>query len=398
MKKLIYLFLTVLIVACSDDNGNSDPNCIPQDFNNDNSSPWEGPFLGTDETVAYIPDYYAVYYYFVVKELQDLYIQINGKYGNARYMSYNIYDASTLSNTGDGSLLDKEISPYCDSNNPFSSGDNNGVLTNYSLNILSTSLGLDNELIFSEEIDSLVVMLRYYVPVDSNGEIAGTELPSIVGKKTDMSGEIDLSFAQIQNPDTGPIAGQLTIMAEVVSAVTDSIGFWRLDSSNLLPNYDNKYLIGPAVCSEDQLAIIKFKPPTFNTANDITQSKDVRYWSLNIGDRQTFTYNGIKDEDAIIADDGWCYIVFGRPNSEVESKCVLRSYNYVEWNVPSDIGIIIYRNMLGNSLFEGWLENVPVLTLNPFTPGTALESLAPNWINDYGPRGIRVNVTDFLID
>jgi hypothetical protein len=54
--------------------------------------------------------------------------------------------------------------------------------------------------------------------------------------------------------------------------------------------------------------------------------------------------------------------------------------------------------MLGNSLFEGWLENVPVLTLNPFIPGTALESLAPNWINDYGPRGIRVNVTDFLID
>jgi hypothetical protein len=397
MKKGIYLFLGLLIVACSSDDGNSDSNCIPLDFNNDNSSRWEGPFLGTDDTVTYIPDYYAVYYYFVVKELQDLYIQINGKYGNARYMSYNIYDANSLSNTGDGSILDKEITPYCDSYNPYSAVDN-GNSTNYNVNIVSTSLGLDNELIFSEEIDSLVVMLRYYVPEDSNGEIAGIELPSIVGEKTDMSGEIDLSFAQIQNPDTGPLAAKLTIMAEVVSTLTDSIGFWKLDSSNLLANNDNEYLIGPAICSEDQLAIIKFKPPTYNTANDITQSKDVRYWSLNIGDRQTFTYNGIKDEDAIIADDGWCYIVFGRPNNEVESKCAIRNYNYVEWNVPSDIGVIIYRNMLGNSLFEGWLGNVLPLTLNPLEQGTVLEYLAPNFINDYGPRGIRVNVTDFLID
>ena len=63
MKKGIYLFLGLLIVACSSDDGNSDSNCIPLDFNNDNSSRWEGPFLGTDDTVAYIPDYYAVYYY-----------------------------------------------------------------------------------------------------------------------------------------------------------------------------------------------------------------------------------------------------------------------------------------------------------------------------------------------
>ena len=126
MKKLTYLFLALLIVACSsDDNSSSDneSNCIPLNFNNDNSSRWEGPFMGTDDTVAYIPDYYAVYYYFVVKELQDIYIQINGEYGNARYMSYNIYDASTLSNTGDGSILDNEINPYCNSYNPYSTCD-----------------------------------------------------------------------------------------------------------------------------------------------------------------------------------------------------------------------------------------------------------------------------------
>ena len=400
MRKLIYLFLGLLIVACNNDDNSSsynESNCIPLNFNNNNSSRWEGPFMGTNDTVAYIPDYYAVYYYIVVKELQDLYIQINGKYGNARYMSYNIYDADVLTNTGDGSILDKEINPYCDSYNPYSAVDN-GNSTNYNVNIVSNSLGLDNELIYPPETDSLVVMLRYYVPEDSNGEIAGVELPSIVGKKIDMSGEMDLSFAQLNPPTIDTLKLKLTIMAEVVSTLTDSIGFWKLDSSGLLANKDNEYLIGPAICSEDQLAIIKFKPPTYNTANDITQSKDVRYWSLNIGDTETFTYNGIKDEDAIIADDGWCYVVFGRPNNEVESKCDIMKYNYLEWNVPSDIGIIIYRNMLGDNLFEGWLGNVPPLTLNPLEQGTVLEYLAPNFINDYGPRGIRVNVTDFLID
>ena len=85
------------------------------------------------------------------------------------------------------------------------------------------------------------VMLRYYVPENSNGEIAGVELPSIVGKKTDLSGEIDLTFAQIQNPDAGPLAAKLTLMAEVVSTFSNSIGFWKLDSSNLLANNGGTY-------------------------------------------------------------------------------------------------------------------------------------------------------------
>ena len=41
MKKLTYLFLALLIVACSsDDNSSSDneSNCIPLNFNNDNSN------------------------------------------------------------------------------------------------------------------------------------------------------------------------------------------------------------------------------------------------------------------------------------------------------------------------------------------------------------------------
>lgn len=397
MKKYIYLVLTVLIVACSSDDG-EDSSCLPLDFNNDNSSRWEGPFMGTNNTVAYIPDYYAVYYYFVVKELQDLYIQINGEYGNARYMSYNIYNATTLSNTGTGSILDKEITPYCDSYNPFSSGvDTNGNLTNYSVNVVSNSLGLDNELVFPPATDSLVVMLRYYVPKDSNGAIAGVELPSIIGKKTDMSGEIDLSFSQLSTPEVGPLEAELTLMAEVVSILSDSIGFWKLDSSSLLANKDNKYLISPTVCSEDQLAIIRFKPPTFNTDTDITQTKDVRYWSLNIGDAATFTYNGIKDEDATITDDGWCYVVFGRTNNqEVKDKCEELNYNYLEWRVPSDTGIIIYRNLVGDPLFEGWLGNVD--EFKPYEPLTVLEKLSQNYIGDYAPRGRRMSIADFLIE
>lgn len=404
MKKLLYLFLTVLIVSCNSDDISTIglgevSSCPPLVFTSDYTSPWSLPFMGNNDTVPYIPDYYAVYYYFVVNDIQDQYIQINGNYGTARYMSYNVYNADSTSTdylSTLGSILDKEITPYCDSTNPFSLDNNGGDNSNYTVNIVPDNLGLKNQLTFGTELTSLVVMLRYYVPEDSNGPIAGVELPSIIGKKTDMSGEIDLSFSQLNTPEVGPLEAELTRMAEVVSILSDSIGFWKLDSSSLLANKDNEYLISPTVCSEDQLAIIRFKPPTFNTDTDITQTKNVRYWSLNIGDAATFTYNGIKDKDAIIRDD-WCYVVFGRTNNqEVKDKCAELNYNYLEWRVPSDTGIIIYRNLVGDPTFEGWLGNVEEFKL--FEPLTVLEKLSQNYIGDSAPRGRRVSIADFLIE
>lgn len=98
----------------------------------------------------------------------------------------------------------------------------------------------------------------------------------------------------------------------------------------------------PSIVSSDELAVIRLQPPSYQT--DFSIPADVRYWSMNIGDNKTLNYNGIKDSDAIVADDGWTYFVFGRDNNDVKAKCDEIKYNFVEWKMPTDRswGITLY--------------------------------------------------------
>jgi hypothetical protein len=358
-----------------------------------NETHWKGPFAGTDPTVLYIPDTYAVYWYFVVDRSQspNQYIQINGNYGNARYMSYNVYDLNELTTLG--SILDKDMAPHCDSYNPFATGiDVNGALSTYRVNIVPNNIevaDINNELKFDEKINSLIVMLRYYVY--KTDLMAGVALPTIIGRNPVSGSEVPVKYSsESPSVDVTPFTQQLNDFARI--GQFDSIGFWKLPSSGLLENHDNIYLIGPAIVNADELAIIKFQPPGFQS--DFSQPKDVRYWSLNIGDNKTLNYNGIKDEDAVLADDGWCHIVYGRLNNEVKSRCADKKFNYVEWIVPSDTAFFTYRNLVSND-FPGNLDNVP--TTDPAKPLESLYlDLAKKYIGNYAPRGEVMTITEFL--
>ncbi|PKP29741.1 MAG: hypothetical protein CVT99_16035 [Bacteroidetes bacterium HGW-Bacteroidetes-16] len=390
LKLLFFAIIAITFISCKNDD-TPEVACLPLDLVNETH--WSGPFAGTDPTVLYIPDTYAVYWYFVVDRSQspNQYIQINGDYGNARYMSYNVYDLNELTTLG--SILDKDMAPHCDSYNPFTPGINvNGTLSTYRVNIVPNNIevaDINNELKFDEKISSLIVMLRYYVY--KTDLMAGVPLPTIIGRDPVSGSEVPILFSsQAPSVDVTPFTNQLNDFAK--AGQLDFIGFWKLESSGLLENHDNIYLIGPGIVKEDELAIIKFQPPSFQL--DLSQPKDVRYWSLNIGDNKTLNYNGIKDEDAILADDGWCYIVYGRSNNEVKSMCTEKKFNYVEWNVPSDTAFFTYRNLVSND-FPGNLDNVP--TVDPTQPLESLIlDLAKNYIGNYAPRGEKMTITDFL--
>ena len=110
--KLILILLTISIItifSCNDKD-TTEPGCSP--LNIGDETHWRGPFAGNNDTVLYIPDEYAVYWYFVIDRTNNpnQYIQINGNYGNARYMSYNVYDLNSL--TSSGSILDKQLIPH----------------------------------------------------------------------------------------------------------------------------------------------------------------------------------------------------------------------------------------------------------------------------------------------
>ncbi len=425
MKKGIYLFLALLIVACgSDDISGEDSTCIPLESLGLNQNKWSPPSMGSNNTVPFIPDYYAVYYNFQVDvEDQDQYIQITGEFPKARYMSYNIYN-SKKNNVGSGSIRDNQIIPNCGSTNPFTSDDNGGTSSNYTVNIVPDNrvdeleAELDNivnyqidSLVDSENIidNRLIVMLRYYVTENPNG-IPYVELPSIIGKKIDMSGDLDLIFLTPESQLPPHLTAlEITFAAETVKD-QDSIGFWRFPSSGELPNNDNEYLVSPIICGPEELIIIKFKPPTFNRENDIAQGpQDVRYWSLNLGDRNTFTFNGIKDEDAKINPaDGFCYVVLANTilserAQQIKDKCDSLKYNYLDWNISggdlpahNEIGLMIYRNLVSTN-FPDSLAQVKTVKFKEVTDlNTLLEKVAENFIGNYAPRGKKKSIAEFL--
>ncbi len=390
--KLILILFTISIItifSCNDKD-TTEPGCSP--LNIGDETHWRGPFAGNNDTVLYIPDEYAVYWYFVIDRTNNpnQYIQINGNYGNARYMSYNVYDLNSL--TSSGSILDKQLIPHCDSYNPFTPGENvNGTSTIYSVNIVPSSINIeiDNQLNFSDNIDKLIVMLRYYVY--ETDFMAGVPLPIIVGKDPSNNSDVELNFSPDKpSVDVSQFTDQMNDLSKVGNL--NSIGFWKTGSNGLLANNDNKYLIGPSIVSSDELAVIRLQPPSFQT--DFSIPADVRYWSINIGDNKTLNYNGIKDDDAIVADDGWTYFVFGRDNNDVKAKCDQIKYNFVEWKMPTDTAFFIYRNLVSEN-FPGNLDNVDSVDTEKPIEGL-IEYRADKQIGNYAPRGEKVTVIDFI--
>ena len=389
-KTLCFLLLLFTCFSCSDEEMTIIVDCQALELIDETN--WMGPFTGKSDTVPYIPDTYADYWLFIVDRTQspDDYIQINGNYGAARYMSYNVYDAEEL--TSLGSILDKNIEPHCDSYNIFTPDENlNGASTTYTINIVPDhlSLAVKNQLKFDRNIDFLIVMLRYYV--GESDYMANVPLPSITGKNTSNAVDVQVDLVtEFPSIDLSPITGQLNVLAQ--AGAGNGIGFWRNPGNGLLQNFDNQYLVGTSIVQEEEVAVIKLKPPGFEI--DFSQSRQVRYWSMNIGDNKTFTYNGIKDEDAIVADDGWTYFVFGRMNNAVESRCVDSKLNFIEWRVPSDTAFFLYRNLVSNN-FSGNLGNVPTIDSDD-SPLSLILKDAKNYIGAYAPRGQKMTIEQFL--
>jgi len=221
--------------------------------------------------------------------------------------------------------------------------------------------------------------------------MAGVPLPIIVGKDPSNNSDVELNFSPDKpSVDVSQFTDQMNDLSKVGNL--NSIGFWKTGSNGLLANNDNKYLIGPSIVSSDELAVIRLQPPSFQT--DFSIPADVRYWSINIGDNKTLNYNGIKDDDAIVADDGWTYFVFGRDNNDVKAKCDQIKYNFVEWKMPTDTAFFIYRNLVSEN-FPGNLDNVDSVDTEKPIEGL-IEYRADKQIGNYAPRGEKVTVIDFI--
>ena len=172
MKKNIIAFLFILSVfafyACKKDN-------VTQ------TNYWQEN-IGSNKTLPLLPDSNVNYflYSFARKKGEPVGIRIKGKFGYARYMSYNIYDNNTLSSVA--SLVDAKIIPDDGNVNPYLiTSDANAVNRNYTVNIFARNTGdssrYQNTLLYDDAIENVGIILRYYIPKNNN--YASVSLPEI---------------------------------------------------------------------------------------------------------------------------------------------------------------------------------------------------------------------------
>lgn len=378
---------------------------------------WEAPYVGSSQNVLYLPDANAVYwrYGWETKMMQNKGIIIKGKFPDARYFSYNVYDDNTKSSIG--SIADFTIKPD-DSKN------------NYTIYIVpeDSKIKAANVIYYNKNIEKVSVILRHYLP---NNNIFGNQaLPSIkiynvISKtieespsslkvpkfsKEDIQKYLIPLFEKIkENPDEYVklfvekihqktlnveelICKQLTSNAFKIYNPNGIINSYNMNSDGTYPNNDNHYLTMPIIRNnKNDVCLIKFraiKYPKIKKENNVC---DVRYFSISQGDELTYNHSTLADYQLKVNPDGFIYIIIGNDSKELENKAKSLNINFMPWLV-NDKMLLIYRNMLPSIGFKYGANNVPKIN-----PSKELKSqIGSNFIGDYSPVGQFFNYEDFL--
>lgn len=360
---------------------------------------WE-EFLGTDPKTLALPDFYSNYFAFsfdrTVGDAQYIGLRITGAYAYARYMSYNIYDATV--GTSCGGMKDVDITPLPNNVNPFVPGsDAEAINRAYVVNVFPTddSTGGDgNDLTYATgDIKILTVIIRYYVPVGTYGNVA---LPTIQAFDTRTQQDIPLPKRYDLRGNKDPKDFSRALDPIYLTDVDDTLRFYHGSGAGQFDNADNIYLIN-AVKKGDGLALlIRFKPPIYPKSNEQNGTADVRYWSFNECNADTSTSIGVKDADFNVGKDGFVYIAIG--DQEICTRAEELGYNFMLWEGDRSKIVIVYRNLVTNENFtEGDLNQVPCIEIKDLLGGNIFSKDAKNFIGDYAPTGMKVNQVAFLV-
>ncbi len=354
--------------------------------------------IGSRTDLPFLPDASVNYYgYSFLRNKGDkVGIRIKGRYGYARYMSYNVYNNNDKSSLA--SLRDVEIIADNGHFNPFIEL-NQSENRNYTVNILPDipeAQSYTNKLIYNDSISNVGIFLRYYVPEITN--TANVPLPNI--EAFDI-----ITGKTINTPDALPVDfTKFTDFINKYSKVIDltyllqkpnTVEFFRFSGAGLYQNYDNKYLFSPVMLNNNEVIMLRFIPPTYaKQINDIPNS-DVRYYSICLGDSKTYNYTTNQDFALKIASDGYINVVIAKKDSEIIAKS--NGLNFIEW-VPElkNKGLIIYRNLLTKDNYDYSLNKVPDILVNLNQVFNTSYLYAKTYLGNHAPSGVKMSKQQFL--
>ena len=375
------------------------------------------PHLGRDTTVGILPDKYANYFsYTVVRTNEDMGFKISGEFPDTRYFSFNVY--SLEDNATQGSLVDYQIQTDSGKPNPFlvnrDSVEAGKRFTVYILPEKHKDKKLPNILPFRDDVKLLFMIIRLY---DYNkDDFGGVEYPTIQAITMEEETEkVELTPVRSPRPldlrtivHTKSLPGmvkRLSLLYETENTVQldgphkerkyFSLPFHAIDTRGYIENNDNRYLLAGITKKEEEVFVFKFLSPTYTTGPENINQTNVRYWSFNLGNSATYNFNALKDEDAIVDENGYVHIVLSDSDRAIENRSRELGYNFMEWNMDWKEGLVLFRHMLANPDFEAQIDEVPPIQkgMADFTPVEAQK-----YIGDFSPQGIRMSKEEFLTE
>lgn len=378
------------------------------------NSVWQS-YIGRDTNVGILPDAYANYFtYTLYRTDPNIGFKIQGEFPDTRYFSFNVY--SLGDNTTQGSLVDYQIQADSGKANPFlPQADSTQLGKYYTVHLIPEGFNhqdLPNTLAFKEDTRLMTMVIRMY---DYNqDDQGGVELPTVEAFSLKQEDEQIVQVSKrlpkalnlrsiVRRFSLPKMVERLSLLyeterKEVLDApkIEDSftsVPFHAIDTKGFIENNDNRYLLAGITKAEDEVYLFSFKSPSYTTGPENINQTNVRYWSFNLGNAASYNFNALKDEDAILDENGFVHIVLAKADPEIQAKAVALGYNFLEWNMPWKEGLILFRHMLANPDFEAQIDAVPPIAADMESFGSTEARL---YMGSYAPQGFRMSKEEFL--
>lgn len=356
---------------------------------------WSIAFAGSDiYKVPLYPDFNAIYWFYALtlNQEQTVGIRLKGAFNQARFISLSVYDDSTGNTVG--SIRDNEIVADENNLNPFMLGVNTANEEQfYTVEILPEGFSstANNCIYYPDDLIYLSVFFRIYYP---DAQFADTDFA--------YTGGVPLPQIEVFDPNTGAIItdpDRRTIpfdmngeSSDVVypPPSTEVLDFYNVSPSGLYANDDASYLTCSMDSVEQKLALVRMKVPSHQVADAQTgvllNQAMVRYWSFNVGGMALGLVNsGLADDQCIIADDGFVYLIVGP--SRLERRFKSLEINFLPWGKHDGYAIVM-RHLVPNVYFPWSAAQVPLYSDTQSQPAQA-------FIGDYAPQGCLIDIDDW---
>lgn len=364
---------------------------------------WGNVLRGDNMTLKFYPDHFAYYweYTFDATANPDMGLVIEGEFPDARFLSYNVYDDDEQTSycTRPYSLLDVDIKADEGYTNPFQTGlgTKNQKYTVYVLPTdapASISAGKNNIIWFDANVKKVCTILRYYLPVGGIG--GGVGMPVIKG--------LDLTTGKLAPTPERVLSGLLGDMEIPGAAFTSSANmlFFRAPFSYAYPNGPAEYCYNRNTIEQENVLVFNFKAPSYPKSPKEYATADMRYWSVCVGNSETYTPLAISDSQTKIDANGFANYILADKNSanyaQVKSIAEKEGYNILEWdgNKWGDGIMILYRNMVFADDYAHSLRR-----LDPVGPGVNVMENPAKYIcvlalGQWGATGKKITTQEFI--